>query len=230
MGCSLIGFTIGAISDGAHTPAGTLVSLDDIRNIEIGTDIVITRLDSLIVEGEFAGVRQKNAKQYRAQYLQVGTQVGDSAHLPLPGDSITYALITNPEKLYNGMFLGVDPGILYVTRVGRKVPVIDLVMLKRNQEAAANLSALQWLIKERKLPLLTVGVLVKVRGDTVEVPIASMARIAENEVPHGKLTGTLIGGVIDVIVIAAASNQAHQDCNNRNQSCNNSNQQSCNAK
>lgn len=233
-GCTLIGFAIGAISDGSHVPSGTIVSFNDVRKIEPGTQIRVTRVDSLVVEGEFVGTKEMNANQYILLYRQAVDQAGDSAHLPMPRENIKYALRMEPERLHESQFLGVDPGVLILSRAGLRVPVIDVLTLKGDRFGEVDMSALRSLVAERRLPYLTLGLLVKLSSDTAEVPYSSILHVAVTNKSHGALTGALVGLSADLLVLIIAANNEHESCAesscSKPQSCNQPHSSSCNAK
>ena len=233
-GCTLIGFAIGSISDASHIPSGTIGTFNEIRKIEPGTQIRVTRVDSLVVEGDFAGTKEMNATSYIEMYREAMEQTGDSAHLPVPRENIRYALRMDPERMHEGTFLGVDPGALVLSRAGLRVPVIDVLTLKGDRFGETDMSALRSLVIERRLPYVTLGLLVKFAGDTVEVPYSSILHVAITNKPHGALTGALVGLSADLLVLIISANNVHESCSESScsdhQSCNQSRSSSCNAK
>lgn len=233
-GCTLIGFAIGSISDASHIPSGTHVSLNELRRIEPGTQIRVTRIDSLVVEGEFAGSKEMSANMYIAEYLEALKQAGDSVHLPFPRENIKYTLRMDPEHAYEGTFLGVDPGVLILSRAGLRVPVIDVLSLNGDRFGEADMSVLRLLVLEKRLPYVTLGLQVKFAGDIVEVPINSILHVTLPDKPHGAITGAIVGLSADLLVLILAANDAHESCaepsHSDHPSCNQSRSSSCNAR
>jgi hypothetical protein len=218
VGCSLIGFGIGAIEDSSSRDGGE-VSITELRGMEIGSSITVFMRDSRRIEGDFLSVKEENADQYSKQYAAVLKDLGIEGHVPIPGDSVTFVYRSAPGSKQRGKFRGVDPGTMIVNQAGRRVFVSDLGELQADGGSQPDLSAFCGLVHERKLPFLTKNVLMKVKGDTTEVPFVDLVRVEVNEARNAKFVGLAMGAAIDAIVIIVLTKSVEESCH---ESCNNS--------
>jgi hypothetical protein len=223
LGCSLIGLGIGAISDGSSNRYSGDVSLVNVRKLEPGSTLTIITRDSKRIEGDYVGVRETLPDQYRAHYREALETLGMKDQFPFPGDTIRFAEYSSPATNLRGIFMGVDPSAVVVSRAGLRVGFFELAALRSSDGAEIDLQALEALVSNHQLPFVTRGILVSTDTDTIEVPFSDIIRIDKDRSQNGKLIGFGIGAAIDITILILAS-QEHND-----NSCGRpTNQQSCN--
>ncbi len=224
-GCSLIGFGIGAIIDSSG-PEGEIL-LAELDGLRTGTEIAVTTRDSRRTTGYFIGFAEEDPVRYREKYAAALRESGGEGTVPLPGDNITFAYRDSPGSQEEGVFRGIDVNTMVVNQPGRRVFVSDLGMLAFGDSSQADVHHFRSLVHERKLPLLRRGILVKVNGDSTEVPVTDVTRVEAVGGSHNaKWIGLAIGAVVDGIVTIVAVNSLEEscrenDCYHHHESCNN---------
>ncbi|HCV43331.1 MAG TPA: hypothetical protein DGH68_07590 [Bacteroidetes bacterium] len=212
LGCSLIGFGIGAISDSSSRD-GDAVPIVELRGLKERDGIAVVLQSGRRIEGDFISVREENAGIYRERYIAAVADLRAEGCVPLLDDSITFASRNAPWLKERGEFRGVDPGAMVVNQSGRRVVVSDLGELKADSSADVDLFFFSALVRERKLPFLTKSVLMKVKGDTTEVLVVDLVRVEVSEPRNAKFIGLAIGAAIDAVAIVLLTNSAEQSCN-----------------
>lgn len=104
-GCSVIGFTRGAIVD-ASKPDTVTVGVWDIPTVNDGTTIRVTTVDGEQIMGRFTGLDRAPDENYAVRYSDFRDQVSDTIALPALGDTITTILTTG--MYVEGELLGFD--------------------------------------------------------------------------------------------------------------------------
>jgi hypothetical protein len=208
-GCSLIGLGIGAISDGSSNRYSGDISLLSVRKLEPGSTLSVITRDSRRIEGEYLGVREVLPDQYRVLYLEALEKLGEKDRFPAPGDTIRFSLYSSPTTSLRGLFMGVDPGAVVVSRAGQRLGFLELAGMRSSTGAEVDLQALEALVSSHQIPFVTRGLLLSTETDTTEILFSD---------------GFGIGAALDITFLILAS-QDHSD-----NSCNrSSNQQSCNS-
>lgn len=222
-GCSLIGLGIGAISDGSSNRSSGDISLLSVRKLEPGSTLSVITRDSRRIEGDFIGVREVLPDQYRVQYAEALEKLGAKEQFPSPGDTIRFSPYSNPAANLRGIFMGVDPGAVVVSRAGQRVGFLELAGMRSSAGAEVDLQALEAHVSSLRIPFVTRGLLLSTETDTTEILFSDIIRIEKERSHNGKLIGFGIGAAIDITVLILSSQEHHHDSCNRT-----SNQQSCN--
>jgi hypothetical protein len=224
-GCSLIGLAIGAASDAGKKGGAEVSGFAELRGVEAGTGMVLITYGGERIEGDFVAVREKTIREYRDAYVAARETLKVGNQLPLPGDTIRFAYSTAPGSMIRGKFRGVDPGVLLLWGRAGSYALSAIRDLRSDSAGPLDAFVLHVLTEEGRLPYCARGVMVKRGRDTVEVPVEEIVRIERDAGGNGKLTGFLVGAVIDAVVIIALADKARED----QESCNRSaSQSSCN--
>jgi hypothetical protein len=226
-GCSLIGFTVGAISDSGKKGGGEISGIAELRHLQEGTGIVLITRDGTRIDGDFLAIHQLNRQEYDRLYLAAIETLEVRDRLPLPGDTLTFEYFEAPGKKMRGLFRGVDPGLLLLWQRAQQFSMTGVRNLRGDSARPLDLFALHALSQDGRLPHISTGVLVDRGKDTTEVPVEEIVRIEKDAGGNGKLTGFVVGAVIDAVVLIVISAQEHE----REESCNRaaSNNSSCNS-
>jgi len=215
-GCTLIGFGIGAISDGSKKGGEGVSGLAELRTFELGTGIVLITGAGTKIEGDFLGFQELSRKEYDRLYLAALETLRVGQSLPRPGDTISFNHYAAAGRRVRGLFRGVDPGYLVLWQNRGGYSLSALRNLEGDGARPLDSFALQTLSDEGRLPYLTTGILVDRGKDTTEVPVEDIVRIESDSGGNGKLIGALVGAGIDAIVIIAVNasmNETAQSCN-----------------
>lgn len=215
LGCSLIGFGIGAIADGAD---------DDRphsgRTAEFaahGSTMTLRLIDGTEIVGTYAGVETLSPAAYNRVFRAVAGTWGRDSCAIFPGDTVT---VRNNEGSSPGVFLWTDRESVFLFRITReggdtlRFPLDDTGELTLHTGAILRGSDLRLLMAACGLPsrtsyrLAVDGTLRYVAPETVEFVST------ESPTRGGKWIGLGIGAVIDVAVILMLKAEAEKpaDC------------------
>jgi hypothetical protein len=219
-GCSLIGLAIGAASDSSKKGGAEVSGFAELRKFETGTGIVLITSGGERIEGDFLAIRERTIKEYHDAYIAAIETLKVGKQLPLPGDTIRFGYSMAAGSMIRGKFLGVDPGLLLLWQRGGLYSLSAIRNLQSDSARPLDGFALHALTEEGRLPYCARGVMVKRDNDTVEVPVGEILRIERDAGGKGKLTGFLVGAVIDAVVIIVAVTQANQTERETTESCN----------
>lgn len=215
-GCSLVGWGIGAMTDSNKKGGEEVAGLAGLRTCEYGAEITLFTREGRKIEGEFAGIRDLNRRDYDREYLAAVETLKVGNQLPYPADSIAFDYYNVPGKPVRGRFRGLNPGTLALWRSPNQFSLSGIRNLRGDSARTLDLDALRAAMETGSLPYLTRGVLVERGNDTLEVPISEILRIERDTGGNAALTGFLIGAAVDAVVVVlyfAALKQTEESCN-----------------
>jgi hypothetical protein len=175
------------------------------RMIRPGTQVNFIMKDSSRVSGEYRGLIGVPENVYNEKYYKSQLEMPDGIILPLPGDIITYTLLTSEEK-HDVIFAGFDYGYLTTKQTEKnETENLSLENIKNITDAYGNKiggEILKNLILEGELPLLS-KISIK-EGQTEKLlDINDISQIQIKTKKNDPLKGFLIGGIIDATIAAA---------------------------
>jgi len=217
-GCSLIGLGIGALSDAGKKGGAEVSGLSELRTFELGTGIVLVTHEGTRIEGDFVGIQESKWREYRQAYLAAIETLKVRDQLPVPGDTITFNRLAGAKV--RGAFRGVDPGVLLLWQKSGVYPLAAIRNLQGDSARPLDVFALHVLTEGGRLPYCARGVLVGRRNDTTEVPVEDILRIEKDAGGNAKLTGFLVGAVIDAVVVIAVAASCNETARQNTESCN----------
>lgn len=200
-GCSLVGLGIGAISD-SHQKTATLPAWQ-IETVAKGREVVLSLLDGSTLAGKLEGVVPEPRDEYRTRYASLSFREG-APRLPALGPGATV-------KGRNGRseqceLLGFDPGVVLIGQAGHAAPArlaFDVVeSVSDSQGTTLERGDLVRMASTGAIPLQT-SIVVSAESGRRHVPSDQVRQVIVPAKRHGKLTGFLIGAVIDAAVIIA---------------------------
>jgi hypothetical protein len=222
-GCSIIGFTIGTISD-ASKPDTLTVPGWKMELIEVGRPISILLEDGSWVSGRFAGMVRVPEADYATRYSAFRRQKTGQFLLPALGDNVAITLQNGVQG--EREFLGFDyhyPAVKeeaeamsalaapnYVVSVGSledtptgKVLTSEIDKITHGEGNDLTKEELAELISQGQIPLLS-AIAVEQQADTTRVAMDQVCQIDVKAKKTGAKTGFVVGAFIDLIVIAVA--------------------------
>jgi len=194
--CSVIGFSIGAVQD-ASAPDRMLISGLQVHLLTPGTAVVILKKDAQKLSGKYVGLEPITIDKYAASYTQFRDELNGIPHFPALGDSF---YLTIKEK---AAFVGFDYGyIVFSHRVKAPLKIIfqNITRLKDSSGNKVDVEPLQKFMSEYKIPCLSEIIIQEEAGRRL-VRYDEIASISTPIRKKGKLTGLLIGAVIDVALV-----------------------------
>ncbi|MCI0494555.1 hypothetical protein L0Z72_06075, partial [candidate division KSB1 bacterium] len=198
--CSVIGLGIGSISDASQTDQ-TDISVSQLKTMASGISIIIKLKDTNQLSGKFVGSEMIPVEEYAKLYSQACEAIKEIAYLPALGDS--FNLLSNETA----SFLGFDfDRMLFKGKKGNIIggSITNIDTLTDSNGNMIDIEIAKKLIAEGKIPLVS-AIHIK---DATETKQIRLDRIETIQIPtrkNGKLTGFLIGAIIDVLIILSIS-------------------------
>jgi len=205
-GCTIIGATIGSAAD-KQTSSLLTLSGPDIAGASPGKKVSITLRSGDSVDGTFLRLYPLNRDEYAPLYAQDEKLGTGALRLPRLGEKLiaTEAGGKTSEWEFNGF----DLGEMVSLRRPANYPTIKmpLAAIKGLQDARGefyDLTFIRTSVKNGLVPFLTAFWVYTEKGKII-VPSDQILGIRTEKNKHGALTGTIIGLVLDVAVIALVS-------------------------
>ncbi len=121
--CSLIGFSIGAISD-ARQPDSIVVTMKNVSQLTYGKDVVVQLTNGHRVHGYFIGIQRVPTSEYAEKFKTFVKHAHLGQRTPRPGQPIV--IQTENAHAITGKFLGVDKQKIYLLIPGDSIVVHPL--------------------------------------------------------------------------------------------------------
>ena len=201
-GCSVIGFTFGAISD-SLTPKSKNVLISQIGELKTNDKIKLVLKNYSQIQGKYAGRAFIESEIYSEKYEKSLNQLRGRIVLPQIGDSVKFELVSRFSNRYViRKFLGFDhqrilvqhnDGISWVA-MGNFKTMSDFKGNMLLKEAIINL------IENGEVPCFS-KIIVKDKQTVHEILIEDISQIRILQVRGYKWVGLGVGVVIDIIII-----------------------------
>ncbi len=217
-GCSLIGLTLGAMSD-ARQPKEMIIPGWKVDSLKVGTMIEVLCKDSITLRGKYNGVEPMPLGQYAQAYAKAQARLPEGIHLPNLADTLTMTFVSPnlqaPKRVLSGKLSGFEVGFIQFTATenGRfKVSSERLEELMRlRDESGTDLTGeiVRNLIAEGKMPVRSALLLLD-EGRRKQVAINQVEQVHQFAgKKNGALTGLLVGAVIDATLVFIAVNEVN---------------------
>lgn len=201
-GCSLIGFTVGAIVDGSKPDRDSIAGQQVIENIELGDSVEVVLVNGGLLEGVYIGVDTFSVTEYDQTYNEASSQIEDDIILPEVGDTVT---LTINGYLSKAQFLGFGHKYVLAKRQGdRRISMIDLDNLTSITNTRGNsvkAKIVKNLLHDGRLPSALPALLIKDGQTTARIPIDSLKFISVETSKNSKWVGLGIGLAVDVVAV-----------------------------
>lgn len=204
-GCCLIGLGIGAASD-AQKPDSVSVSKDRLAMIKPGERIRLTLKDGSRVTGTLVAYRKLLHRSYLRQYYTFRNSLQDPYRLPYIYE--TLKIQTSTGRHYEGAFLGFDRQRMYVLNKELKTRRISLSNIKEVDGMGGKtikMDSIDKLFSRADFPFYSEKVsypeptvTVAVQNGSQKFPLNKINEITILPRKNGKLTGFLVGAVLDL--------------------------------
>lgn len=176
---------------------------------EPGKRVKLKLGDGTEVTGKYLGLVPLPPEDYAARYGTARASLKKLALLPLPGDTVTVLLVSGAD--WSGAFRGFDfDGVVIEDGRGmvatRSTQILELTM---PSSASISGATLGFLIAERRVPFRSgIGIELAPRrrgsrpATRITLPVDNIVSI-EIRPTSGKKVGAIVGGVLDIAVLAA---------------------------
>ncbi len=213
-GCSIIGLTIGALSD-ARQPKAMTVPGWKVDTLKVGAKVEVLHRDGSTVSGKFTGVKPMPFSEYVSLHTKAQTQLPEGIHVPNLADTVFMTFIARqpqePEVVVTGQLAGFEQDSV---RIGQQVagkarilawPLSELMRMSNRSGDDVTGETVRSLINDGKIPVRSALALSEKR----EKRLIAANQVQEIHVlpakKSGALTGFLLGAVIDATVLIAAA-------------------------
>lgn len=201
-GCSVVGFTVGAIIDGSKPDRDTIPGPQVVAKVGKGDTVEIIQKNGEHLRGEYVGTDTISMAEYAQRYNETRKQ-NQGITLPALGDTID---INN--YLSEAEFLGFgDEYILVKRQVNPQPTRFALDRLTSIRDSRGNViegETLKKLLHDGKLPLLS-AIVIKNGLRTTRVPIDSLRQVDIPATKNAKWGGLVFGAGVDVAVVAVVA-------------------------
>ncbi|MCG3157763.1 MAG: hypothetical protein DKINENOH_04399 [bacterium] len=213
-GCSIIGLTIGAISDSRRSSAVTIPGWQ-VETLKAGSRIEALLWEGSSVTGKYTGIELMPLNQYDAIYSEALARLPEGIHFPGRGDTIIMTFATHvpetPETTVTGQLSRLELGNIRVVqnRTGTSSIVgwrlSELLHLSDQKGNHFTGETVRDLIGHGKIPVRSALAL----SEGGEKRLIAANQVQEIHVlpakKSGALTGFLVGAAIDAVVLIAAA-------------------------
>lgn len=228
-GCSVIGYTIGAIDD-ARKPDTSYVPAWNVKIIQPGSQIRVVLKDGDEVIGKYAGLRRVAKEKYAKRYTKFREEKEGEVFLPALGDRITTTMKSGrqAEREFLGFdyqYVGMELEERIASKLAASAPIISvrqvgdttsgaifLKNIERIVDSDGNVTegkALARLASEGQIPFLS-GILIMKGLVPTQVSMENVRQIEVLNKKDAKRKGLLIGlgldcaaGIIFLIIVSS---------------------------
>jgi len=201
LGCSIVGLTIGAISD-ASQPDECAYSRDAIDSVARASKVIVFKRDGSSVEGVFGGVWKHPIERYILVYNNSLNTAQYRGFVPRLGEPVT---IRTSQLSTQGVFHGINRGYVLI-RFGdypdtREVHLDSITMVEGASGQLIYGSTLRRLTQEGSISSMSY-VTMSVDYEAYSIPYEAVDTVMVTVSKQGALIGFGIGAVVDAILIA----------------------------
>lgn len=214
VGCSVIGFAIGASVD-ANSPESDSISVRQLPGLELRAKVKVIGKD-VTVSGEYIGLEEIPIEEYRSSYRTWQAQERSGLFIPSLGDTIIITPVRDNGgvRQIEGQLIGFRQQFLRL-KIKRSSDTAayegDMLIsfIKDLSDGKGNMiegKAIQAMMTANDIPLMSKMVIEQVEtpAQTVRIPLDKIERIEKKVSQNAALTGFLVGAAIDVVVVAAS--------------------------
>jgi hypothetical protein len=204
-GCSIIGFTTGAVIDGSKQDKDTLYVGASLK-LTRGEEVRIFLVDSTIVDGAYHGVEALDSLVYAPRYARFLQSGIPNATFPRLGDTLLVTLNTGTsQRSYS--FQGFGTGYLDVKWLGQsqigRIAFRQIRSLENPYGVNLHPEMFESMSNTHQLPS-DLCVVVKTKIDTGRIPLDDIRFIEKTNSKRAKWVGLGAGFVIDAAIITVS--------------------------
>jgi len=204
VGCTLIGAAVGASVDRHAAKVVKPMDVRDVRALEAGATIELQLKDGRSLRGRYRGLDWTLTDTRLSQYAAISGPLARELDLPAPGEAVRVTL-AGSGSTQTGELLGYGGDFLVLSGTDGAPPTRVLTTSMRSLADAEGRTLSRRELSERlargEVPLVA-GLRLEQDGASEEIPFDEVAAIGRVTTPNrGKVTGLLVGLLIDAIVI-----------------------------
>jgi len=200
LGCSLIGLTIGAISDSSQ-PDGHSYDHTALDSIEAGSFIRLVQRDGTSREGIFAGIKKYSSQRYVREY-DSSLLASDYSGLRLNLDQ--RVIVRTSVKDHVGRFRGIDRGSLLLQDAERSdtctLPLNAVLAVEAAEGEILVGDTLRQLVLEGRICTMS-SVVISADAQSLLIPTETIERIVVLPRKDAALTGLALGATLDALAV-----------------------------
>lgn len=226
-GCSIIGLTIGALSD-ARQPKAMTVPGWKVDTLKVGAKVEVLLRDGRTVNGKFKGIKPMPFNQYVTLHNEAKAQLPEGIYLPNPSDTLVMTFAARKPQESEVTVTGqLAAFVRDSVRIGQNVagkarivawPLSELIRMSGHRGNEITGETVRRLINDGTIPVRSSLAILEKR----EQKLIGINQIQQVHQLAGKRTGAivglLVGGVIDATVMIVTLSQPLFDCSG-SQSC-----------
>lgn len=200
-GCSLIGLGIGAAIDSKKKPA--TIPGWKVESVEPGRKTTLALKDGRVLSGTYRGLEPAAAGDYASRWAASQRRAAPAVRLPDLGPGAVVTTRSGPRG--DGEFVGLDHGALWMRVPGGSIArfgLDDVASLADTRGNTLDGAALIRLSSAGEVPFRS-EIVLENGPRRVRVPVEDVTQI-QVQGGKGKLTGFLIGALVDAVIVIAA--------------------------
>lgn len=213
-GCSIIGLTIGALSD-ARQPKAMTVPGWKVDTLKVGAKVEVLLRDGRTVNGKFKGIKPMPFNQYVTLHNEAKAQLPEGMYLPNPTDTLVMTFAARKPQESEVTVTGQLAGFVRDSvRVGQNVagkarivawPLSELIRLSDQRGNELTGETIRSLINDGKIPVRS-SLAILAKSEQKLIPTNQVQQVHQLAgKKEGVLVGFLLGAAIDAAVIAAVA-------------------------
>lgn len=213
-GCSIIGLSIGALSD-ARQPKAMTVPGWKVDTLKVGAKVEVLLRDGRTVNGKFKGIKPMPFNQYVTLHNEAKAQLPEGMYLPNPTDTLVMTFAARKPQESEVTVTGQLAGFVRDSvRVGQNVagkarivawPLSELIRLSDQRGNELTGETIRSLINDGKIPVRS-SLAILAKSEQKLIPTNQVQQVHQLAgKKEGVLVGFLLGAAIDAAVIAAVA-------------------------
>lgn len=213
-GCSIIGLSIGALSD-ARQPKAMTVPGWKVDTLKVGAKVEVLLRDGRTVNGKFKGIKPMPFNQYVTLHNEAKAQLPEGMYLPNPTDTLVMTFAARKPQESEVTVTGQLAGFVRDSvRVGQNVagkarivawPLSELIRMSDHRGNELTGETIRSLINDGKIPVRS-SLAILAKSEQKLIPTNQVQQVHQLAgKKEGVLVGFLLGAAIDAAVIAAVA-------------------------
>ncbi len=205
MGCTVIGFTAGAIQDATRCDFDT-VGVLRVKELSRGDSVFVAHIDGDTTAGVYLGTDQSVTRQYESVYRVCRQKDSSTVWLPSLNESVTLLHSSPLRGDIEGILVGFDPGVvcLKVDADTDRVSVQEVSKMLCGGGRTILRDTLKAWFSSRRVPLVS-ALLVNTRPGDVRIPLNEVQAMWKRNSKNSKWTALAFGAAADVLILVGLS-------------------------
>jgi hypothetical protein len=203
MGCTVIGFGLGAASDSGKTDY-QCCTVKELSEKQKGSVIKVIKKNGEELQGKLIGLEKRDEKEYLEDYNQIKKRGINEDSLPALGE--TLILLISAGKEINCRLVGFDYDGIIVTEEGSNVYSKGRFQSLKEAEIIdgegnkIEVPGLERMIETGKIPVLSVLKIQTASGEININPVEISVILMVNK-KDGKIKGLVLGAIVDCALL-----------------------------